>query len=98
MWGIIAAGVYIVALAVAAGSDLIRYEIPNSTSLALIGSFALLAPSMSLGSSAAHAAAGLAVFAIACAAFAAGICGGGDVKLLGATSLWMGWQNLAAFL
>ena len=98
MWGIISLALYIGALAVAAASDLIRYQIPNFASLALITAFALVTPSISAGTVAAHAAAGVVVFAVAAIGFAAGICGGGDVKLLGATALCTGWGSLAAFL
>jgi len=98
MWGILSLALYVGALAVAAASDLIRYQIPNLASLTLITAFALVIPSISASALAAHAAAGLAVFGVAAIGFAAGICGGGDVKLLGATALWAGWNHLAALL
>jgi len=98
MWGILSLVLYVGALGFAAASDLIRYQIPNLASLALIAAFAFVLPSISAGTLAAHAAAGIVVFAVAAIGFAAGICGGGDVKLLGATALWTGWSNLAAFL
>ncbi len=98
MWVILSLVLYVGALAVAAASDLVRYQIPNLASLALIAAFALTVPAVSVAAVAAHAAAGLFVFAVAAIGFAAGICGGGDVKLLAATALWMGWHNLATFL
>lgn len=98
MWGIVALGFYVAALAVAAASDLVRYEIPNLASVALVAAFVLVAPSLPLAASAAHAATGLLIFVLASLAFIAGICGGGDVKLLGATAVWMGWRNVAVFL
>src|SRR5258708_6670818 len=82
------------ALAVAAVSDLIPYEIPNSVCLALIAGFALMAPALPAAVIGAHVATAAAVFAATALAFAFGILGGGDAKLLAATALWMGWRNL----
>ena len=94
----IAYGVYALALAAAGTSDLVRYQIPNGLSIALLLAFALLAVSLPLPSTVSHLLAGLTVFGVTSLLFAAGICGGGDVKLLGATALWMGWSNLPGFL
>jgi prepilin peptidase CpaA len=98
MVGIISLGLYAMALAIAAVSDLLRYEIPDSASLVLVAAFILIAPTLPLGTAAAHVATGIAVFGIAALFFAAGLWGGGDVKLLGATALWMGWSTLPLFL
>ncbi|HEX9464863.1 MAG TPA: prepilin peptidase [Alphaproteobacteria bacterium] len=98
MWGSVAIGCYAAALATAGASDLVRYEIPNAASLLLVGAFVLIAPSLPLAAAGGHVAAAALVFVLASLAFAAGICGGGDVKLLAATALWMGWRHLAAFV
>ncbi len=98
MLTITAYGIYVLALAAAGTSDLVRYEIPNSLSLALVAAFALLATELPLPAVIDRVLAGLTVFGLMSLLFAAGICGGGDVKLLGATALWMGWSHLTAFL
>lgn len=91
-------GTYLIALVAAAINDLARYEIPDMLSVALVTAFLPMAAFLPISLSASHAFAGLATFIVAAALFAAGICGGGDVKLLGATALWMGWHNLPEFL
>jgi prepilin peptidase CpaA len=91
-------GIYVMALVAAAASDLWCYQIPNSLSAALLASFALIALSVPGAVVVDHLLAGVAVFGLTTLLFAAGLCGGGDVKLLGATALWMGWSNLPDFL
>jgi prepilin peptidase CpaA len=91
-------GIYVLALASAGMSDLVRYQIPNSLSVALLAGFALVALSLPGPVIVNHVLAGVAVFGMATLLFALGVCGGGDVKLLGATALWMGWSNLPDFL
>jgi prepilin peptidase CpaA len=94
----IAFGIYAAALIAAAVNDLARYEIPNVLSVALVAAFLPIALTQPVSLSAWHALAGAATFLVATFLFAAGICGGGDVKLLGATALWVGWGNLPDFL
>jgi prepilin peptidase CpaA len=95
---LIALTLYVAALAAAAVSDLVRYEIPNIVGLALIAGFALLVPVLPLAIIGAHMATAAAVFVVTALAFAFRIVGGGDAKLLAATALWMGWRDLPAFL
>ncbi len=92
--------VFPAALAWAAVSDGVRYEIPNAVPLALLGGFALIAyfsevPWVVAGR---HLAAGSVVFAGGAALFHFSLLGGGDVKLLSASSLWVGWSGLFPFL
>lgn len=94
----VALGLYVVALAAAGVSDLIRYEIPNALSIALVIAFALMATALPAAASAWHLSAGLVVLALASGLFVAGVIGGGDAKLLAATALWMGWRNLLSFV
>jgi prepilin peptidase CpaA len=77
----------------AALSDLLSMTIANRVSLLLVGTFAVLAPmtGMDLASIGWHAAAFAAVLAVTFGLFAVGGMGGGDAKLLAATSLWMGF-------
>jgi prepilin peptidase CpaA len=90
--------IYVLALAAAGMSDLLRYVIPNSLSVVLLFAFALLVPELPASLTVNHILAGVAVFGLTSLLFAAGACGGGDVKLLGVTALWMGWSNLPDFL
>lgn len=91
-------GIYVLALAAAAISDLVRYEIPNGLSVALVAGFGLQAIALPVATTLDHIVAALTVFGLMSALFAGGICGGGDVKLLAATALWIGWPNLPQFL
>ena len=94
-----ALAVYVVPLVMAAVSDFRTLRIPNW----LTGALALAFP---LGALAAgqpvdwlsHVGAGLAVFAVAALLFALRLMGGGDVKLLAATALWVGLGQLLPFL
>ena len=91
-------GIYVLALIAAGTSDLMRYEIPNGLSMALVAGFALVAATLPLSVIIDHLLVGLAVLGAMALLFAAGVCGGGDVKLLAATALWMGWVRLPEFL
>jgi prepilin peptidase CpaA len=89
--------------ATAAATDLRARRIPNrlTLALALLGlarvtwALAAGAPPLPL---AADLAAAAVVFALATAGFAAGLLGGGDVKLLAAGTLWVGAGALAPYL
>ncbi|HYD69886.1 A24 family peptidase [Azospirillum sp.] len=91
-------------LAVAMLWDIATFEIPDTLSvmLVLLAAAGLLtgggpdySPLALLGS---HVTAALAAFAGAFVLFAIGLWGGGDVKFLGAVSLWFGWSGLPAYL
>jgi prepilin peptidase CpaA len=94
-----ALAVYVVPLVMAGVSDFRTLRIPNW----LTGTLALAFP---LGALAAgqpidwlsHIAAGFAVFTVGAALFAMRLMGGGDVKLLAATALWVGLAQLLPFL
>lgn len=94
----IAIGLYVSALIVAACNDVVRYEIPNALSLVLLAAFALVLPTLSITTAAAHLSAGVAVLLAASLLFAADLWGGGDAKLFAAASVWIGWHELLAFL
>jgi prepilin peptidase CpaA len=89
---------YVIALVGAALSDLTRYEIPNVLSLTPAIAFALIAPALPVWTTLGHLGAAVAMFALGAAFFVLNIWGGGDVKLLAATTLWVGWQELPSFL
>jgi prepilin peptidase CpaA len=76
----------------AAISDMLSMTILNRVSLLLIGAFAVIAPmtGMASGEVLMHFAAFALVLAVCFCLFASGVMGGGDAKLLAATSLWFG--------
>ena len=80
--------------------DLLTMTIPNRISLALIGAFLVCALLLQIGwlPLALHLGAGLLVLAVGLGLFAAGVVGGGDVKLVAATALWMGFSQLLEYL
>lgn len=79
------------ALLVAAASDLRRFFIPDTCSLVLLGAFAVFASTgATAGDWPLHLAVGVLAFALGAGLFAAGLFGGGDVKLFAATALWAG--------
>lgn len=87
------------ALMIAAVSDLRRYLIPDTCSLALCACFALYVLSGATeGAWPLHLAIATLIFLAGAGLFAAGLAGGGDVKLFAATALWAGPDLLAALL
>ena len=85
----------------AAVSDMLSMTIANRVSLVLIATFAVVAPltGMEWATYGWHfAAAGLAL-SVTFVMFAIGGMGGGDAKLIAASSLWMGFKfNLLGYL
>ena len=87
------------ALVIAAGSDLRRYMIPDTCSLVLLATFLVYV--LSGATHAAwplHLAVAVLVFLAGIGVFAAGLAGGGDVKLFAATALWAGPELLAGLV
>lgn len=78
----------------AAISDMLSMTIANRVPLLLIAVFALVAPftGMEWSTYGMHFAAGAAVLCVTFGLFAIGGMGGGDAKLLAATSVWMGFN------
>jgi prepilin peptidase CpaA len=87
-------------MAFAASSDLLTMTISNRLSLALTGSFFLLtlATGMSWPVIGMHLAAGALVLVFSFGFFSQGWIGGGDAKLVAATALWFGFDNLLDYL
>jgi prepilin peptidase CpaA len=87
-------------MAFAASSDLFAMTIPNKVSLALVVGFFSLAlmTGMSPVEIGSHAGAGAIVLLVAFGLFARGWIGGGDAKLAAATTLWLGFDQLLAYL
>jgi prepilin peptidase CpaA len=78
----------------AAISDVLSMTIANRVSVILIATFAVVAPltGMDWATYGWHFAAAAMVLAITFLMFAIGGMGGGDAKLMAATSLWMGFN------
>lgn len=79
-------------MAFAAVSDMLSMTIANRVSIVLVATFAIVAPLTGMDWSVfgLHFAAGAIVLAVTFVLFAIGGMGGGDAKLLAATSVWMG--------
>lgn len=90
---------FAVLLVVAAVFDAREMRIPNRVCLGIVALFPLHAavahPPVDWPVAIAVAA---SVFALAVGLYASGRFGGGDVKLLAASSLWAGWEHLPALL
>lgn len=91
---------YAVLVLYSAWSDAKSLRIPNWTSLSLMGVFAIavLVNGMGLDIITWHLAAGVLTLVLGIVLFALGYFGGGDAKLLAACALWVGWDNLVAFI
>jgi prepilin peptidase CpaA len=85
------------ALAWSAVSDVRLYEIPDAASILIVGGFVCFCVCVSGRAFLPGLAVGLGVFVMGLILFARGLMGGGDVKLLAATSLWCGPHLLAPF-
>ncbi|MBB3946671.1 prepilin peptidase CpaA [Rhizobium skierniewicense] len=100
----IAASIFLIlpiCLALAALTDLFTMTIPNRISLILFCSFVIVSPFTDLGWQGISMSllAGLAVFAACFALFALNVMGGGDAKLLTASTVWFGFdQALALYM
>ena len=87
-------------MAFAATSDLFTMTISNRVSLALTAGFFVLAwgSGMGVAAAGAHVGAGLLMLVLCFVCFARGWIGGGDAKLAASTALWLGFDQLLAFL
>ncbi|NTJ41135.1 peptidase [Agrobacterium larrymoorei] len=88
-------------LTFAAINDLLTMTIPNRVSVALIGSYLVIAPltGMEWQTIGMSLVAGLVVFTACFALFALNVMGGGDAKLLTASAVWFGFNiSLAGFM
>jgi prepilin peptidase CpaA len=87
-------------MAFAAASDLVSMTISNKISVGLLGGFVVLgaATGMSLEDMVMHFAAAGTVLAVSFGLFAIGVIGGGDAKLATATALWLGFEQLPAYV
>lgn len=81
-------------------SDVTTMRIPNKLVLTLLAGYLICASfsGMAMGEMVAGLVAGTAVFCLGFSAFACGWMGGGDVKLMSVTALWLGLPQLPAFV
>jgi prepilin peptidase CpaA len=90
---------FAVLLTASAGYDFWTLRIPNVIPLAIAAMFVLAQLTATMqGSLVAHLGACALVFAFGLPAFAFGVLGGGDVKLLMAAALWLGLAKLPVLL
>jgi prepilin peptidase CpaA len=88
------------AVTFAAAMDLLTLRIPNAICAVLAAAFfplGLLA-GMDVFQFGSHLAAGLAMLALGLMLFIPGWCGGGDAKLMAAIALWVGFDDLLAYV
>jgi prepilin peptidase CpaA len=87
-------------MAFAASSDLLTMTISNRVSLTLAGGFLAMAlvTGMPPSDILSHFGAGAAVLVVSFTFFARGWIGGGDAKLVAATALWLGFDQLIEYL
>ena len=88
------------AMVIAVVWDVATYEIPDTLSvlLVVVGLAGLAAGGQGWSGLAGHGLGALAAFAFGVLMFALGQWGGGDVKFMAATSLWLGWPDLLGYL
>ncbi len=91
--------VYLSVLILAAISDARRLEIPNWISLVLAASFlpAAVLAGLSPSAIAIQYVLALATFVVAAILFSVGLLGGGDVKFVSATVIWIHWQQIGFY-
>jgi len=88
------------AMAFAGAMDMLTMTIPNRVSLLIVGAFLTAVPfaGLTLEQFAMHLATGVLVLAIGILLFIPGWIGGGDVKLLAAASLWLGFHDILQYI
>jgi len=92
--------VFFVGMIVAAYKDATTMKIPNWISVMIFLSFLLIAPFVldSWSVFGTHLLVGTSVFLFGFAVFAGGWLGGGDAKLMAATSFWWQWTDLLHYI
>lgn len=99
MEGILVGGAFFALIGTAAFYDFWKFVVPNFIPIALSLLFLVVAVLWQddieiIG----HVGAGILVFGIGALAYRFGVLGGGDVKLLAAVALWVGWDLLPLYL
>jgi prepilin peptidase CpaA len=88
--------VFPILMAYAAATDVLTMRIPNAVSLALAGSFFVVAvlAGLPVDQMLLHFGVGAGVLLLGMLLFSLRYVGGGDAKLLAAAALWMGYEQL----
>lgn len=88
------------AMAFAGAMDMLTMTIPNRVALLLVGAFLTAVPfaGLTLEQFGMHLLTGALVLGIGILLFIPGWIGGGDIKLLAAASLWVGFDSVLAFI
>jgi len=94
----VALAILVAALLAAALSDIRRYLIPNRYPVAIVVAYLIYATGQPLDQSVMGLVTGFVAFVLCALLFAGGVIGGGDAKLLAATSLWAGPSLAPSFL
>lgn len=92
--------VFPAAMVYAAYTDFTSYEIPTWLSALLVVAFLAAAVGSGFETAAIlwSLSTGVALFAVGAVLFYLGVFGGGDVKLLAASAVWVGWWGLPTYL
>ena len=99
MEGVLVGGVFFALIGTAAFYDFWKFVVPNFIPIALSLLFLVVAVLWRndieiIG----HVGAGVLVFGLGALSYRFGVLGGGDVKLLTAIALWVGWDLLPLYL
>jgi len=100
LWPMVLTVVFAGTMAVAMVWDMATYELPDTLSAVLVVAAlaALATGGQGWGALLNHGLGALGAFAFGVLMFALGQWGGGDVKFLAATALWLGWPLLVAYV
>ena len=92
--------VFPAAMAYAAASDLLTMRIANSVSLGIVAAFLVIAliAGMPAQEMLLHLAVGAGLLVAEMVLFGLNLVGGGDAKLLAASGLWIGYEQLVPFV
>lgn len=97
---VVSVAIFFAAMLQGAATDLARYEIPNWTSIAIVGAFPFAAWVAGLGFFDILQGVGVGALCllVGIGLFALNMFGGGDVKLMAAGAIWAGWSGLPSYL
>jgi prepilin peptidase CpaA len=90
---------YVILFTIAALSDIVRFTIPNAVVLALAALFCAISIVVPIGTDwLGHVGSLGLMLAIGVPAYRFRVLGAGDVKLIAAGALWVGWEQLPTYV